>query len=472
MKKVCGLAGFVFLFLTLAPVWAQSVDDKIKALEDQLSRLKAEQQQVKSEQMELRKEATAAAAALPTFSYRPGSGVTIAAADRNWSLNFSYEFHVHMYNPINSDAHTGLADGDLFFRRNRPYFTYCWADCFYELYFGLDFDTGHIASERKTGLYFHLEQMNPYLPTAFVGDTAGENAAYVERSSSSSAIVEYARDLLDDADIDSELHRAIGIGWINVPFGTGDFLLDLDYKPGAGINQNKTATTDRKQFFLKAGMRPFRQLKNKWIRGLKFGFGLQTDSVDPNSGAGNNRLRLRTNGDRPNRLTVFDTGTNIGSGTHYNWQYGLEWVIGPYTFRSEDGYTSFDNGNSPKVSGYFWSIAHELFLWSPKGFLTGSSSTAGSFQLGWQFARSDASCPSGTDCIPGSSTSSANHLILRQLAAWYYIRPRLSVGTWWNWFSTSNTPTTIQEEIGCSSTPKTGKNCNYYQVNLGLRMNF
>jgi hypothetical protein len=461
----------LFMFAVM-PARADGVDDKIKALEDELSQLKTQQQQVRSEQMELRKEATAAAAALPTFSYRPGSGVTIAAADRSWSLNFSYEFHVHMYNPINSDAHAGLADGDLFFRRNRPYFTYCWADCFYEIVFGLDMDTGDIADEQNTVLYVHMENMNPYFPTVFVGDKGGQTASYVGRSSSSSAIVELARDMLADSDIDTLSHRSIGMGWIDAPLGSGDFLLDLEYKPGAGVNKNVTANTDRKQFFLKAGTRPFRKLKNKWIRGIKFGFGLQTDSVDPNSGAGNNRLRLRTTGDRPHRLSFFDTGTNIGSGMHYNWQYGLEWVIGPYTFRSEDGYASFANGSSSNVKGTFWSIAHELFLWSPKGFLTGSSSTAGSVLVGWQFLRADASCPSNRDCVPGASLSSQNHLIQRQLAAWYFIRPRLSVGTWWNWFSSPNTPTGIQEEIGCSNNPSVGKDCNYYQVNLGLRMNF
>ncbi|HXG52598.1 MAG TPA: hypothetical protein VNN77_14475, partial [candidate division Zixibacteria bacterium] len=51
--------------LAAAPARAQGVDDRIKALEQELGRLKAEQ-------MELKKEATAAAAALPTFTYRTG----------------------------------------------------------------------------------------------------------------------------------------------------------------------------------------------------------------------------------------------------------------------------------------------------------------------------------------------------------------------------------------------------------------
>ena len=67
-----GALGFMLTALLLAavPAWAQSVDDKIKALEQELG-------QLKSQQVELKKEATAAAAALPSFSYRPGNGVDI-----------------------------------------------------------------------------------------------------------------------------------------------------------------------------------------------------------------------------------------------------------------------------------------------------------------------------------------------------------------------------------------------------------
>src|SRR5512144_2958803 len=92
MKK--GFWGFGALGLMLAalllaavPARAQSVDDKIKALEQELSSLK-------SQQIELKKEATAAAAALPTFSYRPGNGVNIEAADKSWGIRFSMEAHL------------------------------------------------------------------------------------------------------------------------------------------------------------------------------------------------------------------------------------------------------------------------------------------------------------------------------------------------------------------------------------------
>src|SRR4249919_4007063 len=91
MKK--GFWGFAALGLMLTamllaavPAGAQSVDDKIKALEQELG-------QLKSQQMELKKESTAAAAALPSFSYRPGNGVNIEAADKAWGLRFTVESH-------------------------------------------------------------------------------------------------------------------------------------------------------------------------------------------------------------------------------------------------------------------------------------------------------------------------------------------------------------------------------------------
>src|ERR1044072_9187030 len=80
----------VFLFAA-GTVRAQSVDDKSKSLEQELS-------QLKDQQIEMKKEATAAAAALPTFSYRPGNGLNIEAADKSWGFRatletyFRYEF--------------------------------------------------------------------------------------------------------------------------------------------------------------------------------------------------------------------------------------------------------------------------------------------------------------------------------------------------------------------------------------------
>src|SRR5262245_61811699 len=84
-------------FFVSAAAKAQTVDDKIKALEEELLSLK-------SQQMELKKEATAAAAALPSFSYRPGNGVDMTAADKSWGLRFTIEAHLRTLFESGQDA--------------------------------------------------------------------------------------------------------------------------------------------------------------------------------------------------------------------------------------------------------------------------------------------------------------------------------------------------------------------------------
>src|SRR5919201_6189331 len=91
------LAFMLSVFLSaLTSARADDVDQRIKSLEDELTRLKSEQAQVKAEQIEMRKEATAAAAALPNFSYRPGNGMLVEAQDKAWSFRASVESHFRL----------------------------------------------------------------------------------------------------------------------------------------------------------------------------------------------------------------------------------------------------------------------------------------------------------------------------------------------------------------------------------------
>src|SRR6478672_9422900 len=87
MKKEFLVASMLAAFFFAAgTVRAQSVDQKIQSLEQELS-------QLKEQQVELKKEATAAAAAMPSFSYRPGNGLNIEAADKSWALRSTVEAH-------------------------------------------------------------------------------------------------------------------------------------------------------------------------------------------------------------------------------------------------------------------------------------------------------------------------------------------------------------------------------------------
>ena len=98
--RLLGLAALGFMLtawlLAAVPARAQDTDQRIQALENELQRLKSEQAQVKAEQLEMRKQATEAAAALPNFSYRPGGGMLIEAADKSWSFRTSVEAHFRL----------------------------------------------------------------------------------------------------------------------------------------------------------------------------------------------------------------------------------------------------------------------------------------------------------------------------------------------------------------------------------------
>ena len=85
--------GGILLFLCLAtsPASADEVEDRIRALEEVQRANAAELEKLKGEQVELRKEATAAAAKLPDFTYRPGNGLNIEAADKSWGFRASLQ---------------------------------------------------------------------------------------------------------------------------------------------------------------------------------------------------------------------------------------------------------------------------------------------------------------------------------------------------------------------------------------------
>ena len=189
-RRFLVLSMLAAFFLAAAGARAQSVDEKIQALEAELT-------QLKEQQIELKKEATAAAAAMPSFTYRPGNGLLIEAADKAWSLRSSIEAHMRM--PFHEGrAHAGRTSAEIMGRRFRPEFYYCINNCLYEIEAKLDLDgwgTGNAknATNTATGsilqrgaFHFHGENINPFLPTVSVGmDISTSAAATLSRQGSS-----------------------------------------------------------------------------------------------------------------------------------------------------------------------------------------------------------------------------------------------------------------------------------------------
>ena len=491
-----GALGFMLTVFLLAavPAWAQSVDDKIKALEQELSSLK-------TQQVELKKEATAAAAALPSFSYRPGNGVNIEAADKSWGIRFGIEAHLRAIFESGQDQ-VGRTNGEVMLRRWRPSINYCIDNCLYEIDMSWDMDgfgTGNAKDSLGTGVgsimqrgvvHFHLENLNPFLPTIDIGGDVSTSFS-LSRQGSSAVGSQMDYDLLS-RNYGPNTGRA---GWGYV-FNWDDRSLSGIGIPGrigryqfamASINEgddNTSSFTDRKDFGQYISVFPFSELKNKWLQGFMFEFGSWFCNIDQRQTATNGcaRLRIQDNGDAA-RQTLFDTGANsIGEGLATMISPGITWEIGPYRLRTMGAFMQAEDGNFSgpgavalrgKKRGRDFLIAHDLYLWSPKGFLTGSANTPGSILVGTHFERTDVSCdiPRCNPAINGGQFHRGVYVI-REWDLWYFIAPRMSVGGSLLWYDASNLTTTVQKNLGINKNGRPGGGGNWLDGNLNWRYQF
>ena len=503
-RLLTALLGFLLaVFFLSVPVWAQGVDEKIKALEQELTELK-------SRQIELKKEATAQAAALPSFSYRPGNGADITAADKSWGIRFSMEANLRtMFESGN--PHVGRTNGEVMLRRWRPSIFYCIDNCLYEIEMAWDMDgfgTGNAKNSINTAtssilqrgvVHFHLENLNPFLPTVDIGGDISTSFS-LSRQGSSAVGAQLEYDLLS-RNVGPNTGRA---GWGYV-FNWDDRSLSGIGIPGrigryqfamASVNEgddNLSSFKDKKSFVQYISIFPFSQLKDKWLQGFMFEMGAWFCNVDQRASRpgnvvnnGCNRMRIQDNGDA-GRQTLFDTGANsIGKGLFTALSPGITWEVGPYRLRAIGTFIQAADGNfSPgpiallqgKKRAHDFLIGHDLFLWSPKGFLTGSANTPGSILVGTSFQRTDISCkfPPAGRCNPATVNGGqfdSGHYVIREWDLWYFLAPRMSIGGGLMWYNASNLTTTVQQNLNCRRVGKVGAGCQWTDGNLNWRYQF
>ena len=465
-KRFVKLALLSAVLFAAAPSFAQSVDEKIRSLEQELS-------QLKDQQIEMKKEATAAAAALPTFEYRPGNGLNIEAADKSWGLRFTIETHFR-YDFESGRDQVGRSQGELMGRRFRPGVLYCVNNCLWEIEATLDLDgfgtgTGKNATGTTVGsvlqrgaVNFHAEDLHPWLPTVQFGMEV-QNAAggSLARQGSGAVGAQAEYDLLtrNNGFNTGRAGQGIVLNWddrslagIGIPGRIGKFQIGMSSV--AEGDDGLASFTDRKDFNAYISVQPFSQLKNKWIRGLTFEFGSWFCNADNRAlSNGCDRFRIQDHGDG-GRQTLFDTGAgSIGDGLTTAMGPGVVWNVGPYTLRAMGSFEQSEDrgGTRGKKTGHNFLIGHDLFLWSPKGFLTGSATTPGSILVGTHFERNDMSVGcNGNTGIPCSVPAGGaganlqlnqfhrNTILLREWDLWYVIAPRMNVGLNVLWYDATN----------------------------------
>jgi cell division protein FtsB len=510
--KILGFMLTTFL-LAAVPAQADDMDEKIKALKDEVVRLENAQAQMRAEQMEMKREATAAVTALPTFSYRPGNGLMIEAADKSWGFrttieaNFRLEFEAGL-------SEAGRETGSVFGRRFRPWFIYCVDNCLYEVRAALDLDgfgtgNGKNATNTATGsilqrgdVLIHFEKLNSWLPVFYFGmDSEAAISTYRRGSSWLTPQNEY--DLLsrNNGFNTGRAGNSVGVIWQDLPLdGIGiPGRIPLANLVWGNIGEGDDGLQSfREQRSVSAylNIEPFSQMKNQWIRGLGFEMGAWFCPNDPNHTPQNPQdiacgaLRIRDNGDG-GRQTLFNSTQNGSGLTHYLIP-GFAWAVGPYKFRAIGGFNRMDDHND-HIKGTDFLIAHDLFLWSPKGgFLSGDTNTAGSILVGTHFERTDVSCPSAATCnngtILGRPQFSRDRILLREWNIWYFLTNRMSIGATVGWWDASNlrqattvgtiqANTNVARNLGCVSSHQhtlnhVGAGCSWTDANITWRYQF
>jgi hypothetical protein len=344
------------------------------------------------------------------------------------------------------------------------------------------FGTGNAKNSTNTAgtsilqravVHTHLENLNPFLPTVdFGGDISTSMSTARQGSSATGTQMDYDMISRNNGFNTGRAGWGIVFNWddrsldgIGVPGRIGRF--QVAYASVGEGDDNLSSFSDKKDWVTYLSIQPLSQVKNKWVSGLNFEYGAWFCNNDGhgqvtsgtttaivgnaqltglnirNVGAQNgcDRLRIQDNGDSA-RQTLFDTGAgSIGKGLTFFQMPGFTWEVGPYRVRAWGSWqTNEDKGGTPgKKRAQGWGIGHDLFLWSPKGFLTGSSATPGSVYFGSHFERNNEWCETAARCsaINGGEFHRIR-VLLREWDLWYFVAPRMSIGAHLLWYDSSN----------------------------------
>jgi hypothetical protein len=433
--------------------------------------------------------------------------LVIAAADQAWSIRFAMESHMRM-NFQTGLSHADRTNGEVMGRRFRPRFNFCVLNCFYEIEYSLDndgFGTGNGKNSTNTAtgsilqrgiVWVHLEQVSPWLPTFYFGmDGPSSLNEYIQGSSSTGPQMDYTLLQRSSSVNTGRFGNGFGFNWDDKP-------LDAIGIPGrisrinltmASVNEGDDGLSSHKDagsnFTAFMQIQPFSQLQSKWLQGIGWSMGAWFCSVDGRANADNgcDTLQLRDNGDG-GRQVLFTS--DVGRGFTHTLSPGFQWEVGPYRLRVAGVFARYDRNQaahndksdgSGQTRGTSWIIAHDLFVWSPKGFLTGSPGTPGSVQFGTHFERNSAECNGGGGMSfsahgCGSATEgnfNRNVVLVREWDMWYFLMNQVSVGITWIWYDAKNLGQTARHNIlGKDQLDESTKGGNWLDVNLNFRYRF
>ena len=160
LKKVLGFASASVLtavmVLAVSPVQASDVDARIQALERELVQLKQNQEATEERTL-------AAEMKGPSFKYAAGKGLTIAAADNNWSITFKNRLQLYSTFWLSQDDPEGGAqNGQMTVRRFHPSINVTSQQGFYDVRWGVSAAAQGRGDHHWVGRCFRRGSVAPF----------------------------------------------------------------------------------------------------------------------------------------------------------------------------------------------------------------------------------------------------------------------------------------------------------------------
>ncbi|MCY4489737.1 MAG: hypothetical protein OXF11_21875 [Deltaproteobacteria bacterium] len=384
LKKALGFAGALVLsagmVLAASPVQASDVDARIQVLERELAQLKQNQESALAAEMKG-----------PSFKYKPGGGLTIAAADNNWSIRFTQRLQVyHTVWLSNENPEAGYQNLELRMRRFRPTINVSSQQGFYAVTWLLN--DGSDGTAFGGDGYINFDKLNPWLPSFGYGYSpsfAGNTQAGAFRTE------------------DTPLLDGLGIGGQQ----DGSFVLSWKKLPGMGIsqishlqlawgqdNQSETgAGDDGNSVGFALGLKPLAKAKGMGglsVSSLSYSIGYQAHT-DTSSGV---RARTPNLANRPNLINIGAVNADTTYVSHGLGWSPLKWLSFSANFATYER----DPGSGVDVDASDVRLAARIWLWGPKSGMMGGSKGEGGIYVAPLYNTADIDYDGGSSEVTNS----------------------------------------------------------------------
>ena len=372
LKKALGFAGALGLtavmVLAAAPVQASDVDARIQVLERELVQLKQNQESALAAEMKG-----------PSFKYRPGGGLTIAAADNNWSIRFTQRLQVyHSVWLSNENPDAGYQNLELRMRRFRPTINVTSQQGFYAVTWLLN--NGSDGTTFGGDGYINFDKLNPYLPQfgwGFSPSFKGNTQAGAFRTEDSP--------LLDGLGIGGQQDGSFVLSWTKLPGMGISKITHLQLAWGQDNQPEADAGDNGNSVGFALGLKPLAKAKAMGglaISNLSYSVGYQTHTDT----AMEVRVRGTVQANRPHlfRVKFLDDQEKPEPipADHTYVSHGLGWS--PVKWLSlAANYATYerDPGGGVELEASDVRLAAQVWLWGPKSGMMGGSKSEGGVSI-------------------------------------------------------------------------------------------